>query len=117
MNSLIGLGKYLFAVPMIIFGVIHFTSANDMAGMAPGGVIMVYISGAALLLAGISIVIGKMDKLASVLLAVLLLLFIIPHAQGLAENPMEMGNILKNIALAGGALGYAASAKDSSIIS
>ena len=116
MNSIIGLGKYLFAVPMIIFGIMHFTSANDMAGMAPGGVIMVYISGAGLLLAGISIVIGKMDKLASVLLAILLLLFIIPHAQGLSENPFEMANILKNIALAGGALAYASSAKDNSVI-
>lgn len=116
MNSIIGLGKYLFAVPMIIFGIIHFSSANDMAGMAPGGAIMVYVSGAALLLAGISIVIGKMDKLASVLLALLLLLFIIPHAQGLSENPLEMSNILKNLALAGGALAYAAAANDNSVI-
>lgn len=116
MNSIIGLGKYLFAVPFIVFGVMHFMNADQMAGMAPGGAIMVYLAGAALILAGVSIVIGKMDKLASFLLAIMLLLFIIPHVQMMADNPMEMGNILKNIALAGGALGYASTAKDDAVI-
>lgn len=85
--------------------------------MAPGGAPMVYFAGVCLLAASISILIGKFDKLASVLLAVLLLLFMIPHIQGLSENPNEMGNILKNIALAGGALMFAHSqAKDKAII-
>ncbi|MEL6926833.1 MAG: DoxX family protein [Bacteroidota bacterium] len=116
MNAIIGIGKYLFALPMAIFGIMHFTSADAMAAMAPGGTIMVYITGAALVAAAISIIIGKLDRLAAVLLAVMLLLFIIPHAQNMAENPMEMGNILKNIALAGGALMYANMAKDKSVI-
>lgn len=116
MNGIIGLGKWLFSVPMLIFGVMHFMAADDMAPMAPGGKIMVYITGLALVLAAISIFVGKMDKLASVLLALMLLLFIIPHAQGLSDNPMEMGNILKNIAMAGGALMYASMARDNSVI-
>ena len=116
MNALIGLGKWLYAVPMLVFGIFHFMNADMMAGMAPGGKIMVYITGVAFILAAAAIFMGKMDKLASVLLAVMLLLFIIPHAQGLAENQNEMGNILKNIALAGGALLYASQAKDDSVI-
>ena len=116
MNAVISLGKYLFALPMLIFGIFHFMNADQMAGMAPGGVIMVYISGLALLLAGIAIIIGKMDKLAAVLLALLLLLFMIPHFQNMANDQNEMGNILKNIALAGGALMYASMDKDSSVI-
>lgn len=116
MNAFIGLGRYLFAIPFAIFGIMHFMNAEQMAGMAPGGEIMVYITGVAHLLASISILIGKYDKLAAVLLAIMLLLFIIPHAQMMSENPMEMGNILKNIIMAGGALLYASVARDNSVI-
>lgn len=116
MNGIIGLGKYIYALPFAFFGVMHFMNADQMAGMAPGGAVMVYIAGAALIAASISIIIGKLDKLASVLLALLLLLFAIPHFQNLAENQMEMGNILKNVGLAGGALLYAGQAKDNSVI-
>jgi uncharacterized membrane protein len=116
MNSVLQLGKFLFALPMAIFGIMHFMAADDMAGMAPGGKIMVYITGVALILAAISIIIGKMDKLASFLLGIMLLLFIIPHAQNLSENSMEMANILKNIAMAGGAFMYAQMAKDNAYI-
>ncbi len=116
MNAIIGLGKYLFAIPFAVFGIFHFMNADQMAGMAPGGVPMVYFAGVALIAAAIAIIIGKLDKLASVLLALMLLLFSIPHIQGLAENQHEMGNILKNVALAGGALMYASMAKDNSVI-
>jgi putative oxidoreductase len=116
MNTLIGFGKYLFAVPMVVFGIMHFMAAKDMAAMAPGGVFMVYLTGIALIAAGISIILGKLDKLASCLLGIMLLLFILPHAQNLASNEMEMINILKNIALAGGAFMYASIAKDSTYI-
>ena len=103
MNTVTGLGKYLFAIPFGIFGILHFMSAGDMAAMAPGGAIMVYVTGAALLAASVSICIGKMDKLASVLLALMLLIFaFVVHAPAMSENPMEMGNVMKNIALAGG---------------
>jgi putative oxidoreductase len=116
MNSFINLGKYLFAIPFIVFGAFHFMHANDMAGMAPGGAIMVYVTGAGLVAAGISMLIGKYDKLGSVLLAVMMLLFIWPHYKNMASNPQEMVNILKNLALAGAALLYASTAKDNSVI-
>ena len=87
-----------------------------MAAMAPGGVFMVYFTGLAHILAAVSIFIGKYDKLASVLLAVMLLLFIIPHVQNMANNEAEMFNILKNLAFAGGALLYANQAKDNAVI-
>ena len=123
MNSVIGLGKYLYAVPMAVFGIMHFMAADQLAGMAPGGKIMVYFTGLALLAAGVSIAIGKFDKLAAVLLALMLLLFIIPHIQMMGNEllpqdmrDMQPGNILKNLALAGGALMYAHMAKDNSVI-
>ncbi len=124
MQSVLGLGKYLLAIPMIIFGVLHFMNAESMAGMAPfGGAFIVYLTGLALILAGISLIIGKLDKLAAVLLALFLLLtaFTI-HLPGLMNAAddnamaMSMGGMLKDIALAGGALLAAQLAKDNSVI-
>lgn len=118
MNAIIGLGKYLFALPFAVFGIFHFMGANDMAGMAPGGAPMVYFTGLCMLLAAVSIIMGKYDKLASVLLAVLMLIFAFGvHAPNITPENMEMMKVLSNIALAGGALMYASSmAKDDSII-
>ena len=79
----------------------HYMSADQMAGMAPGGAIMVYFTGTCLLAGSIAIMIGKYDKLASVLVAVLLLLFLIPHIHGMMSaadegtKAMQMINILK----------------------
>lgn len=121
MKSVIGLGKYIFAIPFLVFGVLHFMNADAMAGMAPGGsAIMIYISGLALILAAVSIFIGKLDKLACVLLAVLLLLIILlVHAGGLGDEATmqtSMSNLLKDLGLMGGALMAASMAKDNSII-
>lgn len=124
MNAVLNLGKYLFAIPFFIFGLFHFMNASAMAGMAPGGVIMVYIAGAALIAAAVSIIIGKLDKLACVLLALLMIIFIVAvHVPGMmaegadeSAKQMAMMSILKDMALAGGALLCAKLAKDKSII-
>ena len=125
MNSILGLGKYLFAVPFAIFGVMHLMNADAMAGMAPfGGSIIIYITGLALIAAAVSIIIGKYDKLASALLGLMLLLFVLlVHAKGLANaadagaSAAAMGGLLKDIALAGAAWLYAAHlSKDNSVI-
>lgn len=118
MNAILNLGKWLFAIPFAIFGLFHFMGADAMAAMAPGGKVMVYITGIAHIAAAVSIAIGKLDKLAAVLLAVMLLLFaFIVHAPNITPDNMEMGNVLKNLALAGGALMYAKTlAKDPAVI-
>ena len=123
MQSVINLGKYLFALPLLVFGLMHYMSADQMAGMAPGGAIMVYFTGTCLLAGSIAIMIGKYDKLASILKALLLLLFLIPHVQGMMSAPdegtkaMQLINILKNISMAGGALVCATLAKDNRYVS
>ena len=121
MNAILNLGKWLFAVPFLVFGVFHFLGAKDMAGMAPfGGEIMVYTTGVALVAAAVSMFIGKYDKLATVLLALMLILFIVfihGPAAGDSSNQAAMPNLLKDLALAGAALLYAKNeAKDNSII-
>ena len=116
MNSILGLGKYLFAIPFAVFGVFHFLKADMMAGMAFGSPILVYISGAALIAASVSMLIGKYDKLATVLLAVLLLIFVFAiHLKSASGG--DYSGLLKDLALAGAALMYAKSnAQDASVI-
>lgn len=118
MNAVLNLGKYFFAIPFAVFGILHFIGADAMAAMAPGGVIMVYITGLAHLAAAAAIFMGKYDKLAAVLLALMLIIFALAvHLPNMAADGNELGNILKNIALAGGALMYAQTlAKDNSVI-
>lgn len=124
MNAVINLGKYLFAIPFLIFGIFHFMSAGDMAAMAPfGGEIIVYITGVCLILASISIIIGKYDKLAAVLLALMILLFaLLVHGRSMMNagddmaKAMSMSAMLKDLVIVGAALIYAKIAKDNSII-
>jgi len=125
MDAILKLGKYLFAIPFAIFGIMHLMNADAMASMAPfGGSIVVYISGVALIAAAVSIIIGKKDKLATVLLAVLMLsTALLVHAKGLSNAADDMaaaasmGGMLKDLALAGAAMMYASGlAKDNSSI-
>ena len=117
MNAILGLGKWFLAIPTLIFGVFHFMNAGDMAGMAPGGAVMIYFTGLCLVLAAISIIIGKLDKLAATLLGIAVLLFAIPHIQMMADDPSQVSNILKNIVYAGAAFLYASKyAKDNAVI-
>lgn len=116
MNAILSLGKWIYPLPFLAFGAFHFMNTEMLAGVAPfGGAAIVYITGVALIAASISMLIGKLDKLAAVLLALMLLLFaFLVHAPGGQES---MGNLLKDVSLAGAALMYAQHvAKDNAVI-
>ncbi|MDX1646562.1 MAG: hypothetical protein R3304_05425 [Longimicrobiales bacterium] len=108
MDALPTVGRYLFAIPMAIFGILHFMNGQAMAGMVPipGGVLWVYVTGAALIAAAVAIMTGKMGALASRLLAVFLLLTALTvHLPALLGGDQSaMSQVLKDLALAGGAL-------------
>ncbi len=120
LNSINSLGKWLFIIPFAAFGVIHFINAEQMMGMVPlaGGSFWVYLTGAAELAFVASVLIGRWDKLAAMLCALMLLLYVfLIHAPGLGLYETAIGNLLKDLGLAGGALMYAQSyAKDNSIV-
>ena len=107
------IARILFALPFGVFGLFHFMGAKDMAGMVPipGGVIWIYITGAAMLAACIAIITKKMGKIACLGLALMLLTFIVTiHIPGLGDEAtmqMSMVSLLKDMALMGGALTYA----------
>lgn len=125
MNAVLNLGKYIYAIPMLVFGLGHLGNANAMAGMVPipGGAIWVYLTGIGLIAAAVSIAIGKMDKLATALLGLMLIIFALSihlpgmlGAEGMAAQS-AMGNMMKDLALGGAAWAYAANmAKDNAVI-
>ena len=119
MDPFIKLGRFVFAIPFAVFGIFHFMNASYMAGnmvpsFMPVPVFWVYLAGLGLILAAVSIIIQKKDKLAALLLALMLIIFVLTiHLPGVIdENQASMSNLLKDLSLAGGALIYAATAKD-----
>lgn len=108
MDALPKVGRFLFALPMAAFGILHFMNGQAMAGMVPipGGIVWVYITGVALLAAAAAIMLGQQAVLATRLLAVFLLLtaFTVHLPAVLGGDQMAMSNVLKDVALAGGAL-------------
>lgn len=102
------LGRFIYAIPFGVFGLFHFMNAGQMAGYVPipGGVFWVYLTGAALLAACVSIIIEKKTRLACILLGVMLLIFALSiHLPGVIGGEMQpnMTNFLKDTALAGAA--------------
>ena len=112
--------RVLFAIPFLVFGIMHFIKGNAMAGFVPsfipGGVFWVYLVGLALIAAAVSILMQKKAKMACLLLAIMLMIFILTiHLPGLfndASMVMSMGNMLKDLALCGAALFFSGSFAD-----
>ena len=111
MKTLSTLGRFIYAIPFIVFGILHFTNAHQMAGIIKNWPVaegLVYIAGLGLILAGVSIFLNIKARLASLLLALLLLIFIVSiHIPAIAAgDKMQLGQLLKDTALLGAALTY-----------
>lgn len=110
MNLIASIGRFLFAIPMVIFGVFHFvntrTLQNVVPSFIPGQTFWVYLTGAALIASGISILIKKRVQLIANLLALMLLVFalFVHLPMALNGDQLAASSLLKDIALAGGAL-------------
>jgi uncharacterized membrane protein len=109
------ISRILFALPIMVFGALHFMNAQAMSMLVPsfipGGIIWVYLTGLALIAASVAIIANRYARLASLLLGILLLSFALTvHLPGVM-NPdtmaASMPNLLKDTALAGAALAFA----------
>lgn len=115
------IGRLLFAMPFGIFGIIHFLTGADTAGMIPdfipGDVVWVYLTGTALIGACVCIVAQIRVRLVSLLLALMLLIFALTvHLpETLAGTQNGLPNLLKDLSLSGGALFLAALYEDEDI--
>ncbi len=126
MNAFLSLGRLIFPLPFLVFGLFHFMNATQMAGAVPtyfpAPIAWVYLTGASLVAAAVGMYLGKYDKLAATLLSVFMLILILtvhlPGAMsGTEMSQMSVSMLLKDLGLMGGAMLYATYvAKDRSVI-
>ncbi|MCX8020118.1 MAG: hypothetical protein N2747_06450 [Chitinophagaceae bacterium] len=95
--------EIVFALILLFFAYGHFKNTDAMAGFVPSyfpgpAKIYVYVTGVALGLAAIAIILDMQKTLACYLLAAMLLIFAFTlHLKGFNENPVSF---LKDTALA-----------------
>jgi uncharacterized membrane protein len=123
MNKIINLGKWFFIVPFAIFGFLHFGplefSLPYVPKWLPFPAFWVYFVGVCFFAFTISAIIKKYDKLAAVLLAFCLFLFVVlVHIPGAISGDFKsVIGAIRDITMCGAALMYAgAFAKDNRII-
>lgn len=113
------IGRILFGIPFLIFGINHFIAGSKMAGMVPSYLpfhtFFIYLVGAALILAAISLFINVKLKLAMILLAILMFIFVLTiHLPGMLHGGPHgqyfMIMLLKDFALGAAALFIAGNA-------
>ena len=122
MNKIISLGKWLFPLSFLFYVGLHFGLPEVGAAMIPKFIpfplFWNYLTGALILAFIISCLVGKLDKLAAVLMAfyVLLMIFLI-HVPRAAESENDMLNIFRNLMVIGALLVYAQfSANDKTVV-
>jgi uncharacterized membrane protein len=111
-DTLLRVGKIIFAVPFVIFGILHFIAATKMAGVVPawlpGGIFWVYFTGALLIAGGVGIMTERMRVQAAYGVAALMATFIVtvhfPALSNEGTRQMAMMGLLKELALIGGAI-------------
>lgn len=103
-------GRILFSATFIMFGMGHFTDAQNMAGMVPdflpAATVIVYLTGILLVAGGLSILLGYRTKIGGLILfGFLLSTTFLVHSSGFAAgDQMATAMFMKDLALAGGAL-------------
>jgi len=122
MNKIISLGKWLFPLSFLFYVGLHFGLPEVGAAMIPKFIpfplFWNYLTGVLILAFIISCLVGKLDKLAAVLMAfyVLLMIFLI-HVPRAAESENDMLNIFRNLMVIGALLVYAQfSANDKTVV-
>jgi len=114
MNTVIVIGRILFALIFINSGIAHLTKLEAMAGYAnykkvPAAKLSVIVSGLMILLGGIYIALGIYADLGALLIAIFLIpAALLMHAfwkeSDATAKQGETVNFFKNLALAGAAL-------------
>lgn len=118
MRNILAAGRWLFILSFLLYTGLHFglpeAGAEMIPSFFPARVLLNYVTGILVTAFIVSCLIGKYDQLASMLMAlyVLLMIFFI-HIPRAADNTNDMLNIFRNIMVIGALLMYAkAFAKD-----
>lgn len=122
MNKILNLGRYLFPLSFLLYVGLHFgkldVGASFIPSWIPAPLFMNYFTGVLILLFIVSCLIGKYDKLATVLMFVyVVLMIILVHIPRAAVHENDMFNIFRNLMIIGALLIYAKYvAKDNRVI-
>ena len=114
-QSIYRIGVVLYALVIGFFGVNHFLNGTgfqkSIPSFIPYGIFWVYLTGAALIAAAISFLIGKYTRAAGLFLAVFLLIIVLTihlpalmHSEGSPIVSIALTNLVKDTGLAGAAL-------------
>ena len=97
------LGRVFFGIPLILFGISHFKNHAETIAYVPSYLpapeFIIYFTGIALILSGLSIIFGIFAQLATALLALMFVLFI-----ALIYIPTSISDGYKDFFVLGGAL-------------
>ena len=114
METVMFIGRILFAVMFVLSGINHFTKAEAMTGYAqfkgvPQPKLANLASGALMVAGGLSVILGIVADLGALVLSVLLVIMaVLMHDFWKQTDPQakqtEMIGFLKNISMAGGGL-------------
>ena len=114
MEIVMFIGRILFAAMFVLSGINHFTKAEAMTGYAqfkgvPQPKLANLVSGAVLLLGGLSVILGVVADLGALVVSILLVIMaVLMHDFWKQTDPQaqqtEMIGFLKNISMAGGGL-------------
>jgi uncharacterized membrane protein YphA (DoxX/SURF4 family) len=118
MRNLVQIGRFFFAIPIIVFGIQYVALGSYQGGLppvppwAPSGAVGAYLVGAILIAAGLSIAINKMGRVSALVIAVLFLLCVIflhfLHFSAVLHNGIDRTRAFEPLALSGAALALAA---------
>ncbi len=106
------LGRSLFAISLIVFGIQHFMYARFIATLItpwiPGHLFWAYFVGVAFIAACLAIVSGKLARLAATLLGTMFFLWVVvlhaPRVAAALHNGNEWTSMFVALAMSGGAL-------------
>jgi len=114
METVMFIGRILFAAMFVLSGVNHFTKAEAMTGYAqfkgvPQPQLANLVSGALMISGGLSVILGIVADLGALVLSILLVIMaVLMHDFWKQTDPQakqtEMIGFLKNISMAGGGL-------------
>ena len=109
--------RWVIGLAAVLFGVVHLTSVQGVAGMVPkwmplGGAVWVVLTGIAFLLAGLAILSGILNRLAAHLLVLMIVIFeiaLVPMVFANPGNHIAWGSNAYSLAAAGAVWIFASS--------
>jgi uncharacterized membrane protein len=116
LEKLFAVAPVFFATTMAVFGSQHFTAAKEVATIVPAfypfPLFLTLVVGVALELTALSLATKKLSRLAALLFAAMMLIFIltmhIPNILADPKNILRWSTPFRDLTFAGGALAYAA---------